>query len=86
VVTPVQPRERIVALDVLRAAVVIYVTQCVYSAWWLRRWPFGPMEALWRALTYGAWPDMKVVRAVPAGAVEGAAGAPAIRIGTDTTL
>jgi len=32
---------------------VIWVLQLWFSSWWLRRRSFGPVEALWRRLTYG---------------------------------
>jgi uncharacterized protein len=31
----------------------VFGAQIVFSAWWLRRYRFGPMEWLWRSLTYG---------------------------------
>jgi uncharacterized protein len=31
----------------------VYVVQMVFSAWWLRRYRFGPLEWLWRTLMYG---------------------------------
>ncbi len=34
-------------------AIAIYALQIVFSNWWLRRFQFGPMEWLWRTLTYG---------------------------------
>ncbi len=34
---------------------VLYGAQVVFSAWWLRRNHFGPIEWLWRSFTYGAW-------------------------------
>lgn len=34
-------------------AVVIFAAQIVLSRWWLARFAFGPMEWLWRSLTYG---------------------------------
>jgi uncharacterized protein len=34
-------------------AVVIYAAQAAFSAWWLRRFRFGPIEWLWRSLMYG---------------------------------
>ncbi len=33
-------------------AIVIYLVQIPLSQWWLRRFQFGPMEWLWRSLTY----------------------------------
>ncbi|NTU79252.1 MAG: DUF418 domain-containing protein [Chloroflexales bacterium] len=32
---------------------VIFVLQVAWSDWWLRRFQFGPVEWLWRTLTYG---------------------------------
>jgi len=34
---------------------VLYGAQIMFSAWWLRRNRFGPLEWLWRSFTYGAW-------------------------------
>jgi uncharacterized protein len=31
----------------------IYGSQVAASAWWTRRFAFGPMEWIWRTLTYG---------------------------------
>jgi uncharacterized protein len=36
--------------------VALYAAQLVFSKWWLRRHRFGPLEWLWRTLTYGASP------------------------------
>lgn len=36
--------------------VIIYAAQIPLSIWWLRGHTFGPMEWLWRALTYGRSP------------------------------
>ena len=33
--------------------VVIWLLQLLFSPWWLRRYRFGPLEWLWRAVTYG---------------------------------
>jgi uncharacterized protein len=33
--------------------IVIYTLQIFFSRWWLSKFRFGPMEGLWRALTYG---------------------------------
>jgi uncharacterized protein len=37
----------------LVVAIVIYTTQAAFSAWWLGRFRFGPIEWLWRSLMYG---------------------------------
>jgi uncharacterized protein len=37
----------------LAVAIVIYAAQAVFSAWWLTRFRFGPVEWLWRSLMYG---------------------------------
>jgi uncharacterized protein len=37
----------------LAAAIVIYMVQAAFSAWWLGRFRFGPIEWLWRSLMYG---------------------------------
>jgi uncharacterized protein len=34
-------------------SVVIYAIQVPWSVWWLQRFQYGPMEWLWRVLTYG---------------------------------
>ena len=38
---------------VMLIAVAIIVGQIVFSVWWLRRFRFGPLEWVWRTLTYG---------------------------------
>lgn len=40
--------------------VAIYAAQPVWSAWWLRRFRFGPCEWLWRTLTYGHIQPMRL--------------------------
>ncbi|QOZ66422.1 uncharacterized protein SAMN05192541_109113 [Bradyrhizobium arachidis] len=37
----------------LAIGIFVYVTQVVFSAWWLRRYRFGPVEWLWRSCMYG---------------------------------
>lgn len=42
------------------ATVVLYAAQIAFSHWWLARYRFGPMEWLWRTLTYGKRPTMRI--------------------------
>lgn len=39
---------------------VAYAGQVWFSRWWLARFRYGPLEWIWRALTYGARPAMRV--------------------------
>jgi uncharacterized protein len=34
--------------------IIIFLIQIPLSVWWLRRFQFGPIEWLWRSLTYGS--------------------------------
>ena len=40
-------------------AVVIYLAQLAFTGWWLKHFRFGPMEWLWRSLTYGKCQPMR---------------------------
>jgi uncharacterized protein len=40
--------------------VAIIVSQIIFSKWWLSRYRFGPMEWLWRSLTYNKLQPMKL--------------------------
>ena len=40
------------------AAVAIFLAQAAASRWWLSRFRFGPVEWLWRSLTYGRMQPM----------------------------
>ena len=42
-------------------ALCIWIAQVLWSHWWMRRFRFGPAEALWRGLTYGRW-SLQAVR------------------------
>ena len=44
---------------------VLYGLQIPLSGWWLRRFRFGPVEWLWRSLTYRRLQPMRVAH--PAG-------------------
>ena len=41
-------------------AVVIFTVQVVVCQWWSRRFRFGPMEWLWRSLTYLRWQPLRL--------------------------
>jgi len=44
----------------LGIVVMTYAAQIAFSNWWLRRFAYGPVEWLWRALTYGKMPPMRL--------------------------
>jgi uncharacterized protein len=37
----------------------IWIFQLFFSQWWLKRYRFGPVEWVWRALTYGERPPFQ---------------------------
>lgn len=41
------------AAQALLIGIVVYVLQMLFSAWWLRRFRYGPLEWTWRTLMYG---------------------------------
>lgn len=44
----------------LALAVAFFAVQMGFSLWWLERYRFGPLEWLWRWLTYGERPDIRL--------------------------
>lgn len=50
---------RIGTAPVLLICIAFFAAQIAFSHWWLARYRFGPMEWLWRALTYGERPQMR---------------------------
>jgi uncharacterized protein len=44
----------------LLIAIMIFIVQMAFSAWWLDRYRFGPAEWLWRSLTYGTMQPMRI--------------------------
>ena len=46
--------------------VILYAAQVAFSNWWLKRYRFGPMEWLWRGMTYGKLPSMRKEETLPA--------------------
>ncbi len=52
--------EQIDRIGQLGIVVVIWAAQLVWSPWWLARYRFGPLEWLWRSLTYLKFQSMTV--------------------------
>ena len=50
---------RLGVASALAIGLVVYVAQVVFSAWWLRRYRYGPVEWLWRTLMYGVRQPMR---------------------------
>ena len=40
----------------------LFGAEIVWSRWWLGRFRFGPVEWLWRTLTYGRFQPMRLVQ------------------------
>ena len=51
--------------QMLGVSMVVIAAELVSANLWLRRFENGPMEWLWRTLTYGERPIMKRSEAVP---------------------
>ena len=51
---------RLGAALALAIGIAVYAAQMLFSAWWLARFRFGPLEWLWRSMTYGSAPPMRV--------------------------
>ena len=48
------------ALGLLLAIAIFFLVQVPFSRWWLARFNFGPMEWLWRYVTYGRMPPIRI--------------------------
>lgn len=57
---------KIGSFAVLLICIAFFAFQIAFSHWWLARYRFGPMEWLWRTLTYGERPRMKREAPLPA--------------------
>ena len=57
---------KIGSFHVLLWCIGFFAFQTAFSHWWLARYRFGPMEWLWRTLTYGTRPAMRRVTPLPA--------------------
>lgn len=51
--------DRVGAASALAWGFIAFAAQMALSAWWLRRYRFGPLEWLWRTLTYGRRQPMR---------------------------
>ena len=51
---------RIGVAATMAIGVCIYVAQVMFSAWWLRRYRFGPVEWFWRSCMYGVRQPMRL--------------------------
>jgi uncharacterized protein len=49
----------------LAFSIVVFAVELRLSAWWLKRYRFGPVEWLWRAATFGSWPRLRIAAAPP---------------------
>jgi uncharacterized protein len=54
---------RIGTSALIAITIVAYAAQIAFSRWWLGRFAYGPAEWVWRALTYGQLPAMRLSRA-----------------------
>ena len=50
---------RLGVASALAIGIAVYAGQVVFSAWWLRRYRYGPVEWLWRTLMYGEAQPMR---------------------------
>ena len=50
---------RLGVASALAIGVAVYIGQVFFSAWWLRRYRYGPIEWLWRTLMYGEAQPMR---------------------------
>jgi uncharacterized protein len=57
---------RIGATAIVAISLAFFAAQVVFSHWWLARFHFGPMEWLWRVLTYGHRPRFRRAGTLPA--------------------
>jgi len=50
--------DRLSLATTLAVAVILFGVQLLLSRWWLRRFNYGPIEWLLRAMTVGHWPRL----------------------------
>lgn len=42
-------------LEVMLTGIVVYLSQMIFAHLWMRYFSYGPLEWIWRMLTYGEW-------------------------------
>jgi uncharacterized protein len=47
----------------LLATFAFFGLQVLFSYWWTRRFRYGPLEWLWRSMTYARWQPMRLASA-----------------------
>jgi uncharacterized protein len=53
-------------------AITMFAVQAALSRWWLARYRLGPLEWVWRSVTYWRPQPMRIAPPVVAGAVSAA--------------
>jgi uncharacterized protein len=53
---------RLGVTEALAIGLAVYAGQVLFSAWWLSRYRYGPVEWLWRTLMYGAAQPMLLLK------------------------
>ena len=43
----------------LAAAIALFLVDAGFSKWWLSRHRYGPLEWLWRCITYARWEPLR---------------------------
>jgi len=51
---------RLSGVEIIAWALGTVALQCLLASWWLRRFSIGPLEGLWRAVTYWRRPRWAV--------------------------
>jgi uncharacterized protein len=51
--------ERVNRLTHILIVLTIWILQLLFSTWWLKRFRFGPLEWLWRSLTYWSFQPLR---------------------------
>ena len=56
---------RLAPAPVFAFGIAFYAAQLSISQWWLRRYRFGPVEWIWRSMTYGRRQPMRRITPSP---------------------